>query len=92
MPSPMLRGAPRIGDKYGVPARYASAEEMLANERLDVVSVATPNKYHRELTLAALQAGCHVLCEKPMAMNAAEAREMLAAAEAAGKRLMINFS
>lgn len=81
-----------IGDKYGVPARYASAEEMLAHERLDAVSVVTPNKYHRELTLAALQAGCHVLCEKPMAMNAAEAREMQAAAEAAGKRLMINFS
>ncbi len=81
-----------IGDKYGVRKRYASAEEMLAKERLDVVSVATPNKYHRDLTLAALQAGCHVLCEKPMAMNAAEAREMQAAAQAAGKRLMINFS
>lgn len=81
-----------IGDKYGIAARYESAEEMLAREQLDVVSVVTPNKYHRELTLAALRAGCHVLCEKPMAMNAAEAREMQAAAEAAGKRLMINFS
>ena len=57
-----------------------------------MVSVVTPNKYHRELTLAALKAGCHVLCEKPMAMNAVEAREMLAAARTAGKRLMINFS
>jgi predicted dehydrogenase len=65
---------------------------MLARERLDVVSVVTPNKHHHDLTLAALRAGCHVLCEKPMAMNTAEAREMLAAAEAAGKRLMINFS
>ncbi|MEJ5199192.1 MAG: Gfo/Idh/MocA family oxidoreductase, partial [Anaerolineae bacterium] len=81
-----------IGDKFNVPKRYASGEEMLKREKLDVVSIATPNKFHRELTLAALAAGCHVLCEKPMAMNAAEAREMLAASRAAGKRLMINFS
>jgi predicted dehydrogenase len=65
---------------------------MLEAEELDVVSVATPNKFHKALTIAALEAGCHVLCEKPMAMNAAEGREMLAAAKQAGKRLMINFS
>jgi predicted dehydrogenase len=81
-----------IADQYGVPKRYTSGEEMLRRETLDVVSVATPNKYHKPLTVAALQAGCHVLCEKPMAMSAAEGREMLAAAERAGKRLMINFS
>jgi predicted dehydrogenase len=81
-----------IGDKYNIPARYTNAEEMLAKEKLDVVSVATPNKFHKPLTIAALKAGCHVLCEKPMAMNAAEARQMLAAAKAARKRLMINFS
>jgi predicted dehydrogenase len=57
-----------------------------------VVSIATPNKFHAPLTIAALEAGCHVLCEKPMAMSADEARAMLAAAEKAGKRLMINFS
>jgi predicted dehydrogenase len=81
-----------IGDKYAIPRRYASAEEMLRRENLDVVSIATPNRYHASHTLAALAAGCHVLCEKPMAMNAAEAQQMLSAAEAAGKRLMINFS
>ncbi|MCX7671273.1 MAG: Gfo/Idh/MocA family oxidoreductase, partial [Anaerolineae bacterium] len=81
-----------IGDKFNVPKRYAAGEEMLAQEKLDIVSIVTPNKFHRELTLAAFAAGCHVLCEKPMAMNAAEAREMLAASRAAGKRLMINFS
>jgi predicted dehydrogenase len=82
----------QIGDQYDVAARYASAEEMLAQEALDVVSVATPNATHEPLTIAALEAGCHVLCEKPMAMNADEARAMLAAAGKAGKRLMINFS
>ncbi|WP_077033013.1 Gfo/Idh/MocA family protein [Pelomonas sp. KK5] len=81
-----------IGDKYGIEGRYASLEAMLAAHRLDAVSIVTPNKFHREQTLAALEAGCHVLCEKPMAMSAAEGREMLAAAGKAGKRLMINFS
>ena len=81
-----------VGDEFSVAGRYASAEEMLATERLDVVSVCTPNKFHKDLTLGALAAGCHVLCEKPMAMNALEGREMLEAAKDAGKRLMINFS
>ena len=81
-----------IADKFGVEKRYTQAEEMLAKERLDVVSIATPNKFHQPLTLAAFAAGCHVLCEKPMAMSAAEGREMLAAAKKAQKRLMINFS
>ena len=81
-----------IGDKYGIATRYVSAEEMLEREKLDIVSIATPNKYHRELTLAAFAAGSHVLCEKPMAMNAEEGRQMLEAARRAGKRLMINFS
>jgi predicted dehydrogenase len=82
----------RIGDEFGIEGRYASAQAMLKAERLDVVSVCTPNKFHCELTIAAFEAGCHVLCEKPMAMNAAEGREMLAAAQRTGKRLMINFS
>jgi predicted dehydrogenase len=81
-----------IGDKYSISRRYASGEEMLAHEALDVISNATPNNCHHPLTLAAFKAGCHVLCEKPMALNAAEGREMIAAANAAGKRLMINFS
>lgn len=81
-----------IGDKNNVPNRYKTAEEMMANEKLDVVSVATPNKFHAPLAIMALDAGCHVLCEKPMAMNAQEAQQMLDAADKSGKRLMINFS
>ncbi len=71
---------------------YLSAEEMLEKEKLDIVSVVTPNKFHKPLTLAALKRGCHVLCEKPMAMNAKEAKDMLEAAKKAKKRMMINFS
>ena len=80
-----------VGDELKVAGRYASAEAMLATEKLDVVSVCTPNKFHVELALAALAAGCHVLCEKPMAMNAAEAQAMLDAAKRNDRLLMIGF-
>ena len=78
--------------QYAVPLLYETAEEMLAAADLDVVSVCTPNFLHRPLVLAAFEAGCHVLCEKPMALTAAEGEEMMAAAERHGRRLMINFS
>lgn len=81
-----------VGDKYKIARRYLKAEEMLAKEALDVVSIATPNAFHKPLTLAAFAAGAHVLCEKPMALSAAEGRDMLEAARQAGRRLMINFS
>lgn len=81
-----------VADEYKIARRYLSFQEMLAKENLDVVSVATPNKFHKPLTIAALRAGCHVLCEKPMAMSAAEGREMISAARKAKRRLMINFS
>ena len=80
------------GDEFGIPGRYTSVDDMFANEKIDVVSIATPNSLHKPFTLAAIAHGAHVLCEKPMAMNAEEAQEMLDAAEKAGTRIMINFS
>ena len=80
------------GREYGITALYGSLSEMLKQEELDIVCIAVPNKFHKPLTIEALQAGCHVICEKPMALNVAEANEMLAVANATGKRLMINFS
>ncbi len=80
------------GRKYGVAELYADAGEMLRQVELDAVSIATPNKFHAPLTIAALRRGLHVLCEKPMAMNVREARRMLAAAQRAQRNLMINFS
>ncbi len=82
----------RAGDEFSIPGRYTDYRKMLKSERLDIVSVATPNVFHKPITIAALEAGCHVLCEKPMAMNATEARAMAAAAKKARRRLMINFS
>jgi predicted dehydrogenase len=58
---------------------------------LDAVSVCTPNGWHAEHSIAALQAGRHVLVEKPMAMNAAEAQRMLDASKKAGKQLIVGF-
>lgn len=81
-----------VGGTYGVSARYTDYRAMLAEKRPDIVSVAVPNHLHRELTVECLRAGAHVLCEKPMAMSAAEAREMLEAASRAKRRIMINFS
>jgi predicted dehydrogenase len=82
----------QVGEQYKIATRYTSAEKMLAVEKFDVVSICTPNKFHKALAIAAFESGSHVLCEKPMAMNAEEGRAMLAAAKRAGKRLMINFS
>ena len=68
---------------------YASAGELLADPAIDAVSVCVANHAHAELSIAALKAGKHVLCEKPMAVTLAECEAMLEEAEKAGKRLLI---
>ena len=71
---------------------YHEGIELIRNEQLDILSVAVPNNQHKELTIAGLEAGANVLCEKPMAMNTQEAVEMLEAAKRCGKKLGIDFS
>lgn len=80
-----------MGKKYGVTRLFTDKDEMLKLEELDAVSVCTWNSAHAPCTIAALKAGKHVLCEKPMAMNADEARAMKLAADESGKLLMIGF-
>jgi predicted dehydrogenase len=70
---------------------YAEVEALLADPGVQAVYVATPNFLHARLAIAAARAGKHVLVEKPMAMNAAEGREMVAAAERAGVKLMAAY-
>jgi predicted dehydrogenase len=77
---------------YPQAAAYAQYEEMLAAEKLDAVSVVLPNALHDKVAIAALQAGVHVLCEKPMAINAQRAQTMLDASRQTGKKLMIHFN
>ncbi len=71
---------------------FTDYHEMLASGLVDAVSIATPVVMHRPMTLAALEAGCHVLCEKPMGMSQVETAQMCAAANAAGKVLQINLT
>ena len=82
----------QYAEEYGVKETYTDANEMFAKAGLDAVSIAVPNAYHAPLTIQAFEHGLHVLCEKPMAMTVAEAESMNAAAQKAGKTMMINFS
>ncbi|MBI5960868.1 MAG: Gfo/Idh/MocA family oxidoreductase [Chloroflexi bacterium] len=66
-----------IAAQYGVKAVYTDYEQMLVDVKPDLVSITTPPKFHNPMTVAAFQAGAHVLCEKPLAMNVAEVQEML---------------
>ncbi|MCX7015877.1 MAG: Gfo/Idh/MocA family oxidoreductase [Candidatus Sumerlaeota bacterium] len=70
-----------FAEKWGIPHHYSDMDKMFAGERLDAIMVCTPNYAHKEPTIKALKAGIHVYCEKPMAMNVAEAEEMTAAAK-----------
>ena len=79
-------------EAFGPMTAYSDIKEMLAKEDLDVVSVCTPNKFHAQATVAAIEAGCHVLCEKPMAVTLKEADRMIEAAKKSRKKLMIGFT
>lgn len=80
------------GKKYGVTRLYTDCEKMFAAlPEIDAVSVCTYNSAHKDVTIAALRAGKDVLCEKPMALNAAEAEEMQRVAKECGRKLMIGF-
>lgn len=82
----------RKGEKYGVTRLYTDEATMLKElPEIDAVSVCTWNCAHAPCSIMALNAGKDVLCEKPMAMNAKEAEEMIAAAKRNGKKLMIGF-
>ncbi|MCH7837442.1 MAG: Gfo/Idh/MocA family oxidoreductase [Chloroflexi bacterium] len=77
-----------LAGEYAIPNVYTDWQQMLARERPDVVSVCLPNVLHHQITVAALESGAHVLCEKPLAISVAEAQEMFAAARKAGRILM----
>ena len=78
------------GDAFGVSARYSDFERMYDETTPDLVVVATQTRGHRAPSLAALERGISVLCEKPIAIDPAEADEMVAAAAASGAKLAVN--
>ena len=83
--------AQTVAAEHGVGAAYTDFEEMLDREKPDLVSIATPPKFHCPFALSAIKRGIHVLCEKPFAMDAAEASRMQAEAAAAGVVAMVDF-
>jgi predicted dehydrogenase len=76
----------------GVTRTYADGFELLRDAPVDAVIIATPNRFHRDLAVAAAESGRHVLCEKPLALTVVEGADMLAAAERAGVRHMTAFT
>src|SRR5688572_10392412 len=85
-----LAEAQAAAEAFQVPAAYDDWSVLLADAQPDLVTVALPPFLHRPAVLDGLRAGCHVLCDKPMALNAAEANEMLQAAKAAGVIHMVD--
>ena len=71
-------------EKEGLTA-YDRLEDFLADERISLVFICTPNNVHAQLAIACLQAGKHVMCEKPVTMNSEELEHVIAAAEKAGR-------
>jgi predicted dehydrogenase len=83
--SARLESAQQVAGEFGIPNAYDDWKVMLDNHELDLACVVTPPVYHCEMTLAALDRGAHIICEKPMAMNAAESQQMLDRAESLGR-------
>lgn len=81
--------ARQAAERFEVPHIYTDFQELLARDDVQAVSVCTPNFMHHDLTIAALTAGKHVLCEKPLARSAPEAREMVLTARETGKMLQV---
>ncbi|MBN1402744.1 MAG: Gfo/Idh/MocA family oxidoreductase, partial [Anaerolineae bacterium] len=83
-----------IGDMVGVPRahHYQDFQEMLGREALDLVHICTPHHIHEEQAVAAMQAGAHVLLEKPIATDVDQVDRMIAASRATGKRLTVSHN
>src|SRR5690625_1077666 len=88
----VIESAQEVAELYHIPHVFDSYEDMLAEVELDAVSICIPNKFHKDATIAALEAGCHVLCEKPPALNAKEAQLMMETAKKTGKFLTYGFN
>lgn len=86
-----LESAQRFAAANGIPRAYAGYDALLADDEIDLVYIALHPAAHAEWAIAALEAGKHVLCEKPFAMNAAEARAAVAVAERTGLHLIEAF-
>ncbi len=83
--------AEQLATRYAVPAHYDDLDAMLDAEKPDVLHITTPPQAHLGIATHAIARGCHVFVEKPVAMSAAETRQLIAAAEGAGKKLTAGY-
>jgi predicted dehydrogenase len=83
--------AEQLAVRFGVPGWYGDVGEMLARERLDVVHITTPPGVHLALTRQCVAAGAHVFLEKPLALTAQDARQLIDAVVAGGRQMTINY-
>lgn len=81
-----------VAERHGIPRIYTDYRDLVHDSELDAVVVVTPNNLHHPMTMAALEAGKHVFCEKPLGMTLQEARQMYEKAESAGVTHMTNFT
>ena len=84
--------APSIAERYGFNTFYTSLEALLANRDIDLFDVCVPAEYHKSVSLPIIGAGKNLLCEKPLALTVADAKEMLASAEEKGVRHFVGFN
>jgi len=89
--SSSLVSAQRAAEQFSIEKAYANSEELINDPAIDVVHICTPNSTHASLALAALLAGKHVICEKPLATNSAEAKTLVEAAAKSGKVAAVPF-
>ena len=82
----------KFAAQWKIPNAYASLDDLLSNETVDAVIIATSNKQHCPMAMTAIEHGLHVLCEKPLAMNYTEAIHMSEAADKAGVKTMVPFT
>jgi predicted dehydrogenase len=78
----------RVAQKFGIPHASSRLDDLLADETLDAIDICTPNFLHAPMAVAALDAGKHVICERPLARSSAEAAQMVKAAKKADRTLM----
>ena len=89
-----IKKAEKAAIEYGTPEAvvYKNYKQLLEDESIDVVHVLTPNISHAEISIASMEAGKHVMCEKPMAKTSEEAKLMVETAERTGKKLTIGYN